>query len=189
MKKLSLVFATFLFFAGVTVTNAQDTETDNHTVGFTIPDFAILDIEEAANKNITLILSETNLEAGSIFDFSATDATLWLNYTAFAPKVSGSWETREVNVKIDELVPGLDLKVLVGAATGGIGTLGSSQASASAVTLTTTDQAVITGIGSCYTGNGTSKGHNLTYSLAVNNYSLIEAGTKSVTVTYTIADE
>lgn len=55
------------------------------------------------------------------------------------------------------------------------------------ITLTTTDQNLITGIGSCYTGTGNNDGYQLTYtwgptSIAA-DYNLIKATTSNVNIT------
>ena len=96
-------------------------------------------------------------------------------------------------MKSSGTVAGLDLKVLSGAATSdGKGTKGT--AAGTALTLTTSDQDIITGIGSCHTGNGDGKGHNLTYSLALSNegddFDLLDNDLENteLTVTYIISD-
>ncbi|WP_435523978.1 hypothetical protein [Chryseobacterium indoltheticum] len=63
-------------------------------------------------------------------------------------------------------------------------------------TLSATDQTIISGIGSAYTGNGANNGHNLTYALAAGSgpgavaaYADLQATASTVaTVTYTISD-
>ena len=64
---------------------------------------------------------------------------------------------------------------------------------ASAITLVNgSTSTIITGIGSAYTGNGVNNGHQLTYNLAFDNeeFQTLSADlNKSVTITYTIADE
>lgn len=62
-----------------------------------------------------------------------------------------------------------------------------------AITLSTTDQNIITGIGSCYTGTGIDDGFKLTYTWAPTNiaadYNLIKATSSNVNITivYTIS--
>lgn len=55
MKKttisLALTFAAFALSANL---KAQDTKTDNHTLTISVPEVALVDIEPAATKNITL---------------------------------------------------------------------------------------------------------------------------------------
>ncbi len=191
MKKIVL---TMLALGAISVSvNAQDNNTDNHKVKFRIPEIALLDLEySGSSKNITLSV-EAPTEAGeSVVLTNATNSELWINYTSII-KTTSSDETRKVSVKTSATMPGLDLKVQAASATSdGKGTKGT--AAGSALTLTTTDQDIITGIGSCYTGNGHSKGHNLTYSLALSsggdNFNLLDnlADETEVTITYTISD-
>jgi hypothetical protein len=101
-------------------------------------------------------------------------------------------DSRTVTANLAGTLPtGSNLIVTAGAATGdGAGTKGTS---AGAVTLASTgnDFTIITGIGSCYTGDGANKGHNLTYSLTEDggNYANLNFSTDyTVTITYTLSD-
>lgn len=162
---------------------AQDNTTDAHTVTIGVPEVALVDVEPAAAKNISLNYTAPT-EAGNPLE-AATNTDLWLNYSSVK---SSSNPTRTVTVMVDQVIGGADLKVLASSDNGGgAGTVGSPS---SEVTLTTTDQTLISGIGSCYTGDGSSKGHNLTYSLALGGtYADLEAAVgTTVTVTYTISN-
>ncbi|SEH26927.1 hypothetical protein [Chryseobacterium culicis] len=191
MKKLNLTIAMSLFALALSGNlSAQDTNTDNHTVTISIPEVALVDIEPAATKNITLGFTAPT-EAGNPITPSASNTTLWLNYSSIK---SVADPTRNVSVKMNALVPGVDLHVTAAAATGaGAGTLGTS---AGLLTLTATDQTIVSGIGSAYTGNGANNGHNLTYALAAGSgpggvaaYADLQAtATVAATVTYTISD-
>jgi len=83
---------------------------------------------------------------------------------------------------------GLQLTVQAGSFSGsGVGTFGTS---AGVITLTGTAQNLLTGIGSAYTGNGPSNGHNLTYTLSqVGSYAALDFdNSNTLTVTYTLSD-
>lgn len=54
------------------------------------------------------------------------------------------------------------------------------------ITLTTSNQNIVTGIGTCYTGTGIDDGYQLTFTLKPTNYAQIVAGTYNVTVTLTL---
>ncbi len=191
MKKLNLTIAASLFaFALCGNLSAQDLATDNHTVTISIPEVALVDIEPSATKNITLGFTAPT-EAGNPIIPAAANTTLWLNYSSIK---SVADPTRNVSVKMNAIIPGVDLQVTAAAATGaGAGTLGTS---AGLLTLTGTDQTIISGIGSAYTGNGANNGHNLTYAIAAGSgpggvaaYADLEAtATVAATVTYTISD-
>ena len=191
MKKLNLTIAASLFALALSGNlNAQDLATDNHTVTISIPEVALVDIEPAATKNITLGFTAPT-EAGNPILPSAANTTLWLNYSSIK---SVADPTRNVSVKMNAIIPGVDLNVTAAAPTGyGAGTLGTS---AGLVTLTSTDQNIVLDIGSAYTGNGANNGHNLTYALAAGSgpggvaaYADLQAtATVTATVTYTISD-
>lgn len=193
MKRTLLAIAV-LGTAALSV-NAQDNKTDNHKVKFVIPEIALLDLEADGNALDITLTVEAPTEAGeSVVLTNATNSDLWINYTSIVNKnTTSSDQTRKVSVKSSGTVAGLDLKVQSGAATSdGKGTKGT--AAGSALTLTTSDQDIITGIGSCHTGNGDGKGHNLTYSLALSNdgddFNLLDndLNNTELTVTYTISD-
>lgn len=180
----------FVALAVATNLSAQDTNTDNHTITISVPEVALVDIEPAATKNITLGFTAPT-EAGNPIVANAANNTLWLNYSSIK---SVADPTRNVSVKLNAVIPGIDIRVTAAAATGaGGGTLGTPAAQ---LTLSAADQTIISGIGSAYTGNGTNNGHNLTYSLAAGSgpggvavYADLQATATTVaTVTYTISD-
>lgn len=193
MKKV--LFAVVALGAAALSANAQDTKTDNHKVTVQIPSIALLDLEADGNALDITLAVEAPTEAGeNVILTNATNSDLWINYTSIVNKnTSSPNQTRKVSVKSSGTVAGLDLKVAAAAATSdGKGTKGT--AAGSALTLTTSDQDIITGIGSCFTGNGDGKGHNLTYSLALSNngddFNLLDndLNNTELTVTYTISD-
>ncbi|MEI7487941.1 MAG: hypothetical protein WCJ72_11130 [Chryseobacterium sp.] len=191
MKKIKFSIAMSLVAFAVSANlNAQDTNTDNHTTSITIPEVALVDIEPAATKNITLGFTAPT-EAGLPITAATTNNTLWLNYSSIKSVADA---TRNVSVKVNAVIPGIDIRVTAAAATGaGGGTLGTPSAQ---LTLSAADQTIVSGIGSAYTGDGANNGHNLTYALAAGSgpggiaaYADLEATATTVaTVTYTISD-
>ncbi|AZA52372.1 hypothetical protein [Chryseobacterium sp. G0201] len=191
MKKIKFSIAMSLVAFAVSANlNAQDTNTDNHTISITIPEVALVDIEPAATKNITLGFTAPT-EAGLPITAATTNNTLWLNYSSIKSVADA---TRNVSVKVNAVIPGIDIQVTAAAATGaGGGTLGTPSAQ---LTLSAADQTIVSGIGSAYTGDGANNGHNLTYALAAGSgpggiaaYADLEATATAVaTVTYTISD-
>lgn len=191
MKKTTITLAMSL--AAFTLSSnlkAQDTNTDNHTVTISVPEVALVDIEPSATKNITLGFTAPT-EAGNPLTPNTANSTLWLNYSSIK---SVADPTRNVSVSVNAIIPGIDVHVTAAAATGsGGGTLGTPAAQ---LTLSATDQTIISGIGSAYTGNGANNGHNLTYALAAGSgpggvavYADLQATATTVaTVTYTISD-
>ena len=188
MKKISLTLAVAL--AAGTFAFAQDDQDDNHTISFAIPATSILDIEGPGGINSINFTPEAITEAGNAFDFNLSNSALWLNYSNVK---EDALSTRKVTVGMtNDLPTGMTLTVTAGADAGnGQGTKGTPNASA--ITLANgTTSTIITGIGSAYTGNGVSNGHQLTYDLAFdeNEFQTLSADlSQSVTITYTIADE
>ena len=187
MKKLSVIIAGLVFVFGLSnVVVAQDNETASHDIGISIPSIALVDIE--GNASINLTVSATGLEAGEAVDFSsAVNSSLWLNYTAIINE-----NEREISAKItsDNLPDGVTLKLKVNAAVAGKGKLGEI-VSEDPVNLSGTQLSIINGIGSCFTGDGTGSGHQLTYSLEMDDdsYEDLESGEEySATVVYTISE-
>lgn len=189
MKKIvSIAFILVAVIAFNTKSFAQDGPNDQHTVNISIPEVFLVDVEPAGQNTISLAPTSPT-EAGLGLDFtSCTNSTLWLNYSSV---VENATTTRKVTAQITggSVPTGVDLKVsAAAAASGSEGTVGTP---AGTITLSSTAQDLITGIGSCFTGDGSSKGHNLTYSFSLqpNNYgqvySLASAG---ITVTYTITN-
>ena len=185
MKFLAVITTAALILTSAINVFAQDSDHGAHSVSINIPQVALLDLE--GGSSITLAPTAPT-EAGDALSFaSATDNSIWVNYSS----IIASGKTRTVNAAITSgTVPtGLLLKVTAGSYAGsGKGTLGTA---GSQVTLSTTAQNIITGIGSCYTGNGASNGHNLTYTLelgSTDNYNQLVQANTSITVTYTITE-
>lgn len=192
MKRITLTLAMSLAaFAFSANLKAQSDDTnDDHTITITVPEVALVDIEPSASKNISLGFTAPT-EAGLPITPSGTNNTLWLNYSSIK---SAADATRNVSVKVNSIIAGIDIRVTAAAAAGaGDGTLGTPSAQ---LTLTAADQTIISGIGSAYTGNGANNGHNLTYALAPGSssgtiavYADLEAVASALaTVVYTISD-
>jgi hypothetical protein len=61
--------------------------------------------------------------------------------------------------------------------------------SAGKVNLTRQPQPIITGLGSCFTGDGINNGHSLSFSIEITDYAKIYAMEESeLTIVYTITD-
>lgn len=183
-----LVLFTFAAFSNLYGQADNDDDIfDNHGVKIIIPNFAILDIEP---ESTTFDLeADEALEAGTAITFAnAVNNELWLNYSS----IIASGSLRKVTVQLDAAVPdGLVLEVTASADSNtGAGTRGG--VSGSAVTLSTTAADIVTGIGSCYTGDGISNGHNLSYALSadVANYGdIVSTVGTTINVTYTIVTQ
>ncbi len=186
MKNFVSITAAFAIFLGVNSVKAEDLSSNSHVVTVSIPEVALLDLEGTT----AVTLSPTApTEAGLAFDFTtATNSSVWVNYSS----VVAAQKSRNVTVQITNgSVPtGLTLTVAAGADAGaGKGTTGTS---AGTITLSATAQTLISGVKSCWTGNGSSKGHNLTYALdltSADNYSDLANANTDITITYTLTDD
>lgn len=163
-----------------------DTNEDSHSVSVNIPEVALLDLEGTTAITLT---PTSPAEAGDPFDFSsAFNKSIWVNYSSVVKE--GKSRTVTAAITTGSVPAGLNLKVTAGTYTGtGNGTLGKPSAK---ITLSETAQKVITNIGSCYTENGSGKGHNLTYELELisdSKYNELVEGNTPVTITYTLTDD
>lgn len=187
MKKANLLLAVAMT-AGVATLCAQDTDEQSHNVAISIPEIAILDIETTNNADVAFTLDATGLEAGEEFVIDEENSDLWINYTSV---VSASGNQRNVTVESNSVpsITGLTLKVIAASHSGsGGGSLGSPTA---IVTPSATPANIITGIGSAYTGDGNTNGHNLTYHLdfAGDFADLnVSDAASTISMTYTITD-
>ncbi len=187
MRKLSI--AILIASLGLsTVAFAQDDNDATHDIVIAIPEVALLDIEGGASINLGGTIPT---EAGDPVTFGSSDNSLWINYSSIIGSSTESSRTVSVAVSAGTLPGGLDLKVQAAADAGnGDGSVGT--AAGSALTLSGTGQNIITTIGSCYTGDGASNGHQLTYTLDLasgGNYSDLDFDeATTVTVTYTLSD-
>lgn len=174
------------FFNCFSVLCYTQVDIDQHDVTFTIPEIALVDIEPD-NTTLTLTLDQpADGGAPVIASSGGTNATKWLNYSSC---LSPSATNRNVLVQISSgtVPPGIELKLEASNSSGiGQGILGSSTG---LLTLNTSAQILISGIGGAFTGDGSSNGHQLTYSILINNYALLDFNnTSTIEVTYTITD-
>ena len=200
MKNLSLliiatVFLTFGVSNVVKATVDVDGNSATHDVGITIPQLALVDVEDAngdeSNVSFTPDATDLVLEAGGALSFSSLSKTMYLQYTSIIG--TGEGVSNKVSAVMEtgyDLPSGLSLKLTTAAAvTGGTkkGTTGTGQGE---ITLSTTSADIVTGIGTCYTGTEGAYGHELTYKLDFAGddaaYNALKHKAYSATVTYTI---
>ena len=179
MKALfSTIIVSMFFFV-----NAFAQGTATQTVKVNVPSVALISVAEPTG-GLTLELKAPTiagewLTAGT----SATNSESYLNVSS-VKKINN----RTIAVKATGIADGLTLKVesaTVKNATGALGTPGSE------ITLTSSDQTLISGIKSGYTGTGLDNGFQLTYTLGVDASKLgdlTEQTTASVVITYTITE-
>ena len=201
MKKLVLTIASALFISVLALTAApagdnNDNNSASHNVSISIPTVALVDVEGEGNSEagtINLSPDISSLEAGSAVDFStATNSSLWLNYTSIVEGSKKNPKERNISVQLDDdknLPEGISIVLSARNASTGQGQKG--QAVSGNITLTKNAQDIVTGIGSCYTESGYQKGHQLTYALNmdIDNYADLLADSYEVEITYTITGD
>lgn len=184
--------ACLVFLMTPTLSNAQDDNDDVHNLLVTLPEVALLDLEAAVGTAITLSPNAPN-EAGLAIDFSSEqNSDIWINYSSIVG--SKTEPSRNISVQITSgTVPeGMLLSVVASKDAGlGDGTMGSPTAK---LTVDQSAQDIITGVGSAYTGNGVTKGHQLTYSLTLDtqagSYAKLDFDqSNTLGITYTLADQ
>jgi len=155
--------------------------TGNRTASVTLPVVTLLDIEPAGAIAMNFIAPT---EAGRPIVSPAINTSKWINYTS---AIAAGGLSRKITASVSPVIPGIDIKIQAAAATGsGGGTLGTPSAQ---ITLNTTSQTIISGIGGSFTGNGANNGHRLTISLSPNTYSNLSARTNTaVVIVYTITE-
>ena len=151
-----------------------------------IPELAIMDIEPS-NTSISLGVSSP-LEAGEGLRITeaGTDDSKWLNYSS---SLASNATSRSISVQVSSgsIPTGLDLCLEASAYTGnGDGETGYPTGK---LILSKTPQVLLSGIGGCYTGDGTYNGHQLTYSIQFNDqYDFDFSLASTIEVTFTITD-
>jgi len=177
MSYFKLVF----FVSFIISANLYSQTTGNSTVAVTLPIVTLMDIEPA--ETITMSFSNPDV-AGNPIISPAANTTKWINYKS---AIALGGVTRKITASINTLIPEIDMKIQATAASGsGGGILGTPSAQ---VTLNTTSQTIISGIGGAFTGNGANNGHRMTISLSVNTYSNLSARTNTpFIITYTITE-
>ncbi|MBU0528664.1 hypothetical protein KKF86_02785 [bacterium] len=180
MKCKTLIITLFLSFM-VDLVYSQ-TESFNN-VYFTIPEFALIDIEPNASDIIFSFDAPT--EAGEQLE-SLSDNTKWLNYTSTVT-IGGLLKNITAQITSSTIIPGLKIELLVSNYSGsGQGVLGTP---VGAINLSTTAQTIITGIGGCFTNTGANSGHNLEYNVSINDYLVFEVpATPSIDIVFTISN-
>ncbi|HSQ47345.1 MAG TPA: hypothetical protein VLM44_10570 [Lutibacter sp.] len=173
-----------LIICGFCTISSYGQVTRSVSASFTLNEVAMLDLEPS-NSAVTLNLSSA-IEAGEKATVVATNNDKWINFSS-AVSVGNS---RGISIKIEDgQVPlGIYLKLSTSSYMGsGKGELGSP---AKILTLSSTPQTIISGIKGAYTGDGTGNGYELTYSLYIYDYALLDFNqTATLSITLTLYDE
>jgi hypothetical protein len=183
MKKVILIFAAIAMIASLsTKLMAQDTHEAGDDVTYQLDAMRILDIEGTA-PSLHLIKPT---EAGAAVPDVTSDLS-WINYTS----IIETGTTNRVTVVLTKVPPTFTTLKVVAASHAGTGN-GTYGLASGELTLASASEAqdIITGIGSCWTGDGNTNGHKLTYTWGITPGSYADAvsvaSASDITATYTI---
>lgn len=160
--------------------SAQNNNTAEMAITFSIPAVALINFEGTGH----LITLNSNNQVEQILSPFSENET-WLNYSSIVE--SGSTNYITVHISSGNLPAESSISLKIGEELGrGAGKTGTPSAE---VKLSRYPQNIITDIGSCYTGRGKEKGHQLIYSwnnLNNNDKNFSAKFDNIITVTYTI---
>lgn len=188
MKNLVFTTVTVLFFSVATVSNAQDSKSAEHKVSIGVSTHALVDIESENEdgNSIEFVLSAPTEAGLGLVVSEVKNNSLWLNYSSIVNK----GKENSISVSLDgDLPSGISIELEVGSDQGkGKGKTGN--AVQGKTKLEKNSKKVIDGMKSCFTGNGANNGHNITYTLDLDDkhYDKLEAESYPLTVTYTITE-
>ena len=144
-----------IIFSPCGMVSAQNTNIVEMPIVFSIPSIALVGFA-GSDTHITYV---SDKGAEQIITPSTLDKT-WINYSSIVD--GNSTNSISVNLSSRNVPAEIKIKLDVGQDVGaGAGTTGKPIGQ---ITLTPYPQEIITDIGSCYTGRGTKKGHQLIYS-------------------------
>ncbi|QIA09787.1 hypothetical protein [Draconibacterium halophilum] len=157
-----------------------------HNIKVGIPSYSLVGISSDATIALMPAAPET---AGQGLNFdveSASDNSVWLNYSSI---IKSSANSISVSMKGDNLPNGVTIELVAAEDAGkGKGEVGKTEKKT--IVLSGDSQPVVTTIKNCYTGTGSSSGHQLTYTLKMDetsdNYKALTAKDFDTTITYTI---
>lgn len=162
----------------------QSSNSVDVTLKVSIPEVALVDIQ--GTTQLTNVNSPNNGQTVSVEQVitPSIDNNTWLNYSSIVPEGVSNYISVSI---ISNLPSSISIHLSIGDDVNeGNGATGIPSAE---ITLTDLPKNIITGIGSCYTGRGMNKGHQLFFSLVDENPDIAQGGDHdyNISVTYTIA--
>lgn len=178
--KLIVSISFILIIFSVLSARTQNNNNAEMSVTVSIPAFALIDF--VGNDNHITFNTPNQVE--QIITPSTLNKT-WLNYSSIIE--SGSTNYITVHISSGNLPAESSINLQI-SEDGGVGA-GKMGIASAQITLTEYPQNIITDIGSCYTGRGIEKGHQLTYlwkNIDDFSNSIYSKNEYEITVTYTI---
>lgn len=164
--------------------------TGNTTISLGYAPITIMDLAFPVTSDIDLTIAAPEF-AGAPLGASSllfTKSDIWLNYSCANPVVAS--RHIEVHLTNGSIPDGFELRMDIAAPVGGGGTLGIQNLST--LVLSSSPQTIVSGIGTCFTGDGEGSGHNLTFTFhyLTGLFQDIESQTvNDIIITYTLVDD
>jgi len=157
----------------------------NINVRFSLPEIAVLDIEPELGS-IVFNITAPEVAGGEPIVEQVSNETIWINYSS---AIVRNGNRRSINAQVSQgsIPDGISFYIEASTAS----SVGSENQGHSVGRIQVTNQPrpIISGIGSCFTGVGIGKGHEIQYFLEVSDFDQIKSVDNQVfTVLYTITD-
>ncbi len=180
LKYISLIF----ILMGAIPLFAQNQD-GSVNVRFSVPEIAVLDVEPEHN-NIEFSVVASVSPGGEPEVKQLSGESIWLNYSS---AIRGNGNTRSINAQLagNSIPDGISF-FIEASAPSALGSVNQGT-SAGRVEISEEPRPIVTGIGSCFTGDGVNMGHELTYSVEITDFEKVKSESNQVfTVVYTITD-
>ena len=142
------------------------TESGNINVRFSIPEIAVMDVEPDYN-NIEFSVAASANPGGEPVVEQISGESVWINYSS---AIGRNGNKRSINAQLVEnsLPEGISLYVEASSAS----PFGSANQGVSVgkVKISGEPRPIITGIGSCFTGDGVNAGHEIRYFVEITDF-------------------
>lgn len=197
MKKLLFICAAAAIMAGFSGKVMAQIGEPSATDQFTLQLDPMTDIAIANNGSNNLTFkdptAETDKVPGDKIQLVTTTANSNINFTTIMDAEATPLKIMAEVTAGDDVPVGTTLKVKVGTIEGSSaeGDAGDPDATEGGIVLENdgaNPSLIVSGIGSCHTGVGTSSGYPLIYTWEVTNYASVVAKTSNITVTYTVSE-
>ena len=155
-------------------------------IGFSLPAFALLDIEPGYQTLSLSFNAPTKAGAPLATGRKSQDQNMWLNYTS-AVAQGGTKRQIYAHVSNGSLPEGISLELLAKGHQGiGKGALGRSFGK---ISLQERPQAILRDIGGAFTGDGVGNGHQLIYELKIDDFDQLKAASSvHIEIMFTITE-
>jgi len=185
--KLLDAISFFLFLIFISFNSFAQSKAE-HEINVSIPEVALIALQSEGEDAINFLVTAPDIAGQQVKLSKSEQPEIWINYTSLVR----ANQKRKITATVQgDIPPGFEIILKTSGGTGnGKGQLGNPL---DKVTLSNVPADVITGIGTCYTGQGTQNGYLLNYSLELINggnlYNKIRQTESSLQIIYTLTDD